>query len=212
MKVFGKPEFYDSNEWASVWRFLFKSSVVKDNQVLFPKGVKMSEDRFFILNFLCYAGKVVVIDKKLYHYVLRDTGCMSQGLANTQSLLKNKMDGVVERGKVRDLLLRRRGIDIFDLYSGSLVLSCLELYVKLSVTSFGEGWKAVHKYCELAEVKRAIRNSPSLVPPKVLIPMLMVRMRLGILLYAALWLARRCVDAFLARIVKVVEMFGSSEK
>ena len=85
--MFGTKEFYDSNEWASVWRFLFKASVVKENQILFPKGVKMSEDRFFILNFLCYANRVVTIDKKLYHYVIRNSGCMTQGLQNRLSNL-----------------------------------------------------------------------------------------------------------------------------
>lgn len=197
LKMFGTSEFYDSNEWAAVWRFLFKTSVIKDNQVQFPRGVKMSEDRFFILNFLCYAGKVVTIDKKLYRYVIRDTGCMLQGLVNPQALLKNKMDGVLERRKVRDLLLRRKGVDIFDLYSGSLVLSCLELYVKLSATSFGKGWKAVCKYSELEDVKQAIRASLVLAPPKMLIPMLLVRMHLGILLYAVLWVVKKCATRWL---------------
>ena len=57
LKQFGKSAFYETNEWASVWRFLFKSSVIKNNRIIFPKGVKMSEDRFFILRFLCYANK-----------------------------------------------------------------------------------------------------------------------------------------------------------
>ncbi len=167
LRMFGTEEFYDSNEWAAVWRFLFRASVVRENQVLFPRGVRMSEDRFFILNFLCYAKRIVTIDRKLYHYVIRGTGCMSQGLHDPQALLKNKVDGVVERGKVRELVLRQRGVDIFGLYSGSLVLSCLELYMKLSGGSFLSGWKAIAAYSSLPAVKRAFRGSLILTPPEI---------------------------------------------
>ena len=66
---------------------------------------------------------------------------MSQGLINPKALLSNKIDGVRERGIVRDIFIKKKDTDIFCYYSGSLVLSLLELYVKLSDFSFILGWK-----------------------------------------------------------------------
>lgn len=191
LSQFGTPAFYDSNEWASVWRFLFKASVVKDNHILFPKGVTMSEDRFFVLKFLCYAGKVVAIDKKLYHYLVQPTGGMSQGLQKAERLLKNKMDGVVERRNIRELMLDRHGKDVFGLYSGSLVLSCLELYVKLSELPFREGWKAICQYSSCPDVKEAIGSCRVVKPLKLAVPVMCMKLHLGGMMYAALWLFRR---------------------
>lgn len=149
----------------------------------------MSEDRFFVLKFLCYANKVAVIDQKLYRYILRPSGCMSQGLEKAERLLKNKLDGVVERRNIRELLLKRKGMDVFGLYAGSLVLSCLELYVKLSKLSFWEGWKAIRLYASCPDVKEAIRLCHVLTPIRLSIPVLCIRLRLGFLMYSALWVA-----------------------
>lgn len=195
LKKFGRSEFYDSNEWGAVWRFLFKASVIKDNQINFPCGVKMSEDRFFILKFLCYANKIVAIDNKLYHYFIRMSGCMSQGLQKAERLLQNKIDGVVERKHIRNLLLEQKNIDIFDLYSGSLVLSSLELYVKLSVLPFGAGWKSICCYASYADVKAAIKSCHILSPLKLSIPVLCIRFHLGFFMYSTLWLMKRLKNA-----------------
>ena len=165
LRNFGSSDFYDTNEWAAVWRFLFKTSVIKNNHILFPKGVKMSEDRFFILEFLCYANKIVTIDKQLYHYVVRDSGCMFQGLFDPQTLIINKMDGVRERRRIREMFILKKNLDVFDFYSGSLILSILELYVKLSNFSILSGWKAIRCYCSQPEVKKAIVNSQRYTPP-----------------------------------------------
>ena len=192
LKQFGKSAFYETNEWASVWRFLFKSSVIKNNHIIFPKGVKMSEDRFFILRFLCYANKVVTIDQQLYHYIIRDSGCMSQGLINPKALLSNKIDGVRERGIVRDIFIKKKDTDIFCYYSGSLVLSLLELYVKLSDFSFILGWKAICTYVSLSDVKTAIKSiCLSSCPLRISVPLFLIRNRLGFLLFGLLWLLKR---------------------
>lgn len=191
LKLFGTSKFYDSNEWASVWRFLFKASVIKDNQISFPRGIKMSEDRFFILKFLCYANKIVTIDKKLYHYIIRSTGCMSKGLNDPKALINNKMDGVRERAKIRDLFILRKNIDIFEYYSGSLVLSCLELYVKLSKFSFFKGWKAIRCYTSQPDIKKAIRSCRVITPIKLSISLLCIKWYLGFFMYGGLWLLNK---------------------
>lgn len=196
LKKFGTPEFYDSNEWASVWRFLFKTSVVKENQILFPRGVKMSEDRFFILHFFCFAQKIVTIEDKLYHYIIRPSGCMTQGLMDPKSLVKNKIDGVVERAKLRKLLIDKHKRDVFSLYSGSLALSCLELFVKLSHSNFIFGWQGINRYLGLADVKKAVCQTIKIAPPKVKIPLWCIRWHLGFFMFSVLWIIHffRCLN------------------
>ena len=77
-------------------------------------------------------------------------------------------------------------------YSGSLVLSLLELYVKLSDFSFILGWKAICTYVSLSDVKTAIKSiCLSGCPLRISVPLFLIRNRLGFLLFGLLWLLKR---------------------
>lgn len=51
---------------------LFKLAIIKDNNLQFDKNIKISEDLLFVCNYLKYCKMVTYINKKLYHYVIRN--------------------------------------------------------------------------------------------------------------------------------------------
>ncbi len=48
---------------------LFSLITIKDNQVLFPEGVKIGEDLIFIIRYLQYTDNIIVSDKTGYVYI-----------------------------------------------------------------------------------------------------------------------------------------------
>lgn len=189
---YGTPEFRESIEMNSVWRFLYKRSVISDNNIAFPVGVKMVEDKIFNSYFFLYASKIVIIKDVLYNYYLKDGGLMYSSLNNPFSLIKDKIDGVVERGKIRKLYKSVRNEEIGHLYIGSLILSSFELIVKLGTVKYTDGLKGIYRYLSLDEVKNAFKvTSGRNFPLKVKLPFLFVKYHLTAFLYTGLWLGNK---------------------
>lgn len=53
----------------SVWSKLFKTSVIKNNGIKFPVGVKIGEDKMFVLEFLRYCNAAVCTGDSGYYYM-----------------------------------------------------------------------------------------------------------------------------------------------
>ena len=75
-------EFYDSNDkdWQRyLWNRMFKSSVIKDHNLLFREDIYYKEDGLFLIQYLCASnGLIGCVDKVLYHYHRNTTGAMSK--------------------------------------------------------------------------------------------------------------------------------------
>lgn len=59
---------YCSRVFGSVWRSLFRRKIIRDNNICFSTKLKIAEDRLFLLEYVKYCKKAVVIDSYLYHY------------------------------------------------------------------------------------------------------------------------------------------------
>ena len=145
---FGTSYFFSDTEMNSVWRFLYKREIIIDNHILFPRNVKLIEDKIFNSIFFCFSKKISVINDILYVYVLKQSGLMYSSLKNNTSIIKDKLDGISERKKIRQLYIKVHGIDIFPLYAGSLFFSGLELGTKIS-----------YKWSNIKEFKRYYQNN-----------------------------------------------------
>ena len=87
----------------SVWRFFYKREVISKYNILFPKGVKLIEDKIFNCHFFLYAKKIFIHNQKCYYYEIKSNGLMTSSLQNPQSLLKDKLDGISERRRLQEL-------------------------------------------------------------------------------------------------------------
>lgn len=59
-----------------VWDKLYRASLIKDNGIKFPEGVK-NEDEAFALFCVCYAEQYVLLKNKFYHYIRTPRGTMN---------------------------------------------------------------------------------------------------------------------------------------
>ncbi|MBR2885046.1 MAG: glycosyltransferase [Clostridia bacterium] len=62
----------DDGSQNSVWSKLFRASVIKENKIYFPFGIKIGEDKLFVLNFLKHCSWAVSAEGNGYFY--RDVG------------------------------------------------------------------------------------------------------------------------------------------
>ena len=66
-----------------IWRFLFSRSIIQENHILF-EGAYL-EDELFLMEYFCYAQKLVMVEKPLYYY-------LENPVSVTHRYLKDYMD------------------------------------------------------------------------------------------------------------------------
>ena len=179
-------------ECASVWRFMFRRALLEDNNIRFPKGVKLSEDKYFVLNVLLHSTKVCSVEDVLYNYIIRASGGLVNSLTDSKNLLKAKIDGVIERGKLRAMAKKQYGDDIFTMYIGTIVLGVVEIIVRGASLPIIGCIKDVNQYMKLEEVREAYSTiSLSGLPLKFRIPTLMVKYHMSSLLVVLIHVANK---------------------
>ena len=71
--------------FGSVWRSLFRTELIKERKIQFPEDVKIAEDRLFLLEYLAYCEKGMLVDDYLYYYRAdRTTSATAQGTVGYQ--------------------------------------------------------------------------------------------------------------------------------
>lgn len=197
---FGQKDFdnwihnnpWNKKECATVWRFMFRRSLLVENDIRFPKGIKLSEDKYFVLNVLLHSTKVSSVDKVFYNYIIKSDGGLVKSLSNSKELLKAKIDGVIERAKLRSVAKKLYGEDIFSMYSGTLVLGAVEIVVRGATRTIQDTLCDVRKYMEMDDVKEACRSiSLKGLPLKFKAPTMFVKYRMMRLLVVLIHIAYR---------------------
>lgn len=174
---------WNSKEFSGVWRFLYKRSVLIDNKILFPKGIKLIEDKLFNARFFCYAKTIALMDDVLYNYVIKEKGLLTSSLNNVKGLVEDKIIGIEQRAILRNLYLKEKNIDIFSYYIGTIVFSALELIMRLSDISFFSSRKELKRYMNMEDVRVGIKEiDVSHLPLKLRLPIVMLKYRLTYLL------------------------------
>lgn len=181
---------WKNKEFASVWRFMFRRSLLEEKKIRFSRGVKLSEDKYFVLNVLIHSTKVCAVEKVFYNYIMRANGGLVNSLSDSNNLLKAKIDGVLERAKLRSLAKKLYGEDIFSMYCGTLVLGAVEIAVRGAKLPISMCLKDVRAYMALDDVKEACRSiSLGGLPLKFRVPSIMVKYHMTSIFVALIHLA-----------------------
>lgn len=189
IKKYGTNEFYLNYEMCSVWRFLYKKSVIEKHNILFPKNIHLGEDTMFNCEFFCYASSINVINDILYVYYPKSSGGLLSSLKKIDTLAQNKIAGVLERRRICYLIKNTFGIDIFPMYAGSLFLSSVELLVKCSHSI--KSMKNYLDYVRIQDVRSAIDMIPFQGVLKVKIILCLFKMRLFKMTFVLMFIAHK---------------------
>lgn len=189
IKKYGTKDFYANYEMCSVWRFLYKSSVIKKYKIRFPKQIHLGEDTMFNCMYFYYADAICVINDILYTYYSKNSGGLLSSLKKTETLIQNKIACVFERNLIRGLFQEKYNVDIFPMYAGSLFLSAVELSVKCSCST--KLMSGFINYVHLDDVQSAIDMIPLEGGHKVRILLWLFKKRLFKLTYFLMFIANK---------------------
>lgn len=76
---------FDHRLGGNVWRCLLKKEIIENNHIFFKK-LKMSEDMLFVIEYLLNAPKAVVLDGRYYVYNMVNESSAVQNLGNVKYL------------------------------------------------------------------------------------------------------------------------------
>lgn len=175
----------ERKQFSGVWRFLYKRTVLIENNIKFFKGVKLFEDKLFNACFFCYANSVATMSEVFYNYIIKEKGLLTSSLSNHKGLVDDKINGIIQREKVRMLYIKVHKEDIFDCYIGTVVFSALELILKLSELPLFEGWREYKRYRKIKETQKGIRDIRiEGLPAKLKLPIYLLKWHCDFLLLA----------------------------
>lgn len=108
----------ENNECGYIWNKIFKSKIIKKNNLKFPEKSHMYEDMIFVFKYCIHVEKISLIDKKIYYYVQNEKSVMNTitekriydifyGLDNLKEyVLKNKKEFL----DVYNFIYKQRGV------------------------------------------------------------------------------------------------------
>lgn len=91
---------YKVNFYGFTWNKLFRSSIIKQNNVRFVQGLKVSEDEIFTLNYSFFAESIKVLSRPLYNYrILANSLTRTKKSTSEQLLLARLFMSLIEKRK-----------------------------------------------------------------------------------------------------------------
>ena len=116
----------------ALWRMLCKRSVITENDIKFDTTLKVGEDTCFISEYLSCCDKVYVQKKCYYYLVTRSTSAIYRYEREPMSKLEGKKRLNDARERLVERVKRRTGRDITSTFSGTIVMSVVEMAFLLS--------------------------------------------------------------------------------
>lgn len=126
-----------SRRFFFVMNRLFKTSVIKENNILFPEG-SFSEDVMFSTKAIFYANKIVSCPETEYHYIEHATSTINSK-TNKQKKIDDRIQAYIELhkfAKEKNIELPER-LNYFESYWQAPFLKIYRGYYKEKVTLFG---------------------------------------------------------------------------
>lgn len=99
-------QFKSDSFLAGVWGKIFKSSIIKGNNIRFIKELKISEDIMFLLKYLDNCHRVTYFREYGYHYVVRQTSAirkLQESLFENYIVYIEKLDSEISQKKLQNI-------------------------------------------------------------------------------------------------------------
>lgn len=96
-------EYYSGGLINSPCNKLYRTAIIKDNNLLFPEGVKMGEDLIFNLAYFSNIHRFKILDNYFYHYYLYETQTSRKvhlGIASDMILFLKAIESYISKENV----------------------------------------------------------------------------------------------------------------
>lgn len=139
----------------TLWNKLYKTSVIKDNNILFPQKVPMGEDYRFNLSYLNKISSLAIIEDTVYLYYINNQSA-------TFRFRESDFDIRSETIKLTKKFFEENGYEIsedIDLSFIKIVYSMFaNMYLKSNKNTHAENKAFFNKVINTAEIDEAIKN------------------------------------------------------
>ncbi|MCD7973503.1 MAG: glycosyltransferase [Candidatus Azobacteroides sp.] len=113
--------FFPNRVWqAEASRFLFKTSLIKENDIFFHKDICMGEDQLFTLCNIRYAKKIALAPWNIYNYFIREDSATNnfsyksaESMLKTAYEIKKLLPEISKENNETEIFLYKRFINIF---------------------------------------------------------------------------------------------------
>lgn len=152
--------FYAGHEGGMMWRYVYRSDIVRQHAIRCDENVVLNEDGIFNCEYMQFASRMVSVDKPLYNYVIRSNGGLISNM-NGEKMLHNKISLLQARNRLEENVRHHFGWSILPMYAGSSILSLLQMLVYAAEDK--SKFPMVEAYFRDSMTKKAISVVPT--PP-----------------------------------------------
>ena len=149
---------FADREMASVWRGVFKRSVIEEHGIRFDESIELYEDAIFNAEYLVHANKMTCVDRPLYNVTARESGAMRTVPRDAARLCRNKLRLLMARERLDAV----SGGRLWPMCEASCVFSALEMLSCICSRRIGlrKGWPILAEYVADERVARALSAYP----------------------------------------------------
>lgn len=185
-------KLHELSEFGSVWRVIYKRSLIINNGIRFDEKIKLNEDGTFNMCCLCYAQTVCSVPDAVYCYESRNSGLLNTVKRNadmSDALIHNKLCLLHKREEIAKQYQKLTGIEIpLSVYAGSNVLSILELFAKYPLHK----WNKVKLYLKECGVKKAVDIMPLTKKMSFTVPLIFMKLHMYFFLFVVVRVLKKC--------------------
>ena len=180
----GKKGLRSGKEHTALWRIMLDVKTIKENGLQFDSSLSLGEDTKFINTYLLYALSIGVLERTLYYLTIREGSANVTSNSDPILMTRNKIK-LIEARKQIDSIAIKDGNSTNEFWQGTLVLSAVQLALRLShnpKASVKENYNVYCEYLNNLDVQKAIKNYTPVVAIKA-IPFYMLKWHMGKLLF-----------------------------
>lgn len=164
---------------------MLDTDTIKKNDLQFDCSLTLGEDTKFTNLYFLYEQSVGVLERTLYYLTIREGSANVTSNGNPELMTYNKIK-LIDARKEIDLEAKARGYNVHKYWEGTMVLSAVQLAVRLSHNNKQSKWKNRKTYMDYinnADVREAIHNYKPSIKIKS-IPFLMLKYNMGNMLFS----------------------------
>ena len=90
-----------SNFNCVIWNKIYKSSIIKENNILFDKNIHVAEDSLFALTYALHINKAIHVNKPYYHYIIHQNSALR---VKNKSFIKRVETSITAYNKIEEML------------------------------------------------------------------------------------------------------------
>lgn len=154
----GKKTLREGKEHTALWRIMLDVNTIRDAGIEFDRRLSLGEDTKFINEYLLHTASVGILEDTLYYLTIRDGSANMTNKDNPLLMTENKLK-LIEARKEIDRLANEQGIETNSYWRGTMVLSAVQLALRLSHNTnlqSKENKIIYRQYVENKDVKEAI--------------------------------------------------------